>query len=101
MNYYRPENFSLRYCFWLFFFMFACDLSLEWLDESQPIFTQFRCRGGLAQTLLKMGIIGLAVSQPSWKNSYECSCCTGVAFTLAQALDKCHPLYSVHRFQLP
>ena len=37
-------------------------------------------------------------------HNYDCSGstgCTGVAFTLAQALTKCHPLHSVHRFHLP
>ena len=80
--------------------MFAGTLSIEWLDGFHT-----RSRGGLAQTLLKIGVIALAVWQPSWKKLFshncDCSCCTGVAFTLAQALIKCHPLHSVHRFQLP
>ena len=50
------------------FLMFAGALSLEWLDGPQPNF-HTRSRGELAQTLLKMGIIGLTVWQPSWKNT--------------------------------
>ena len=50
------------------FFMFASALSLVRLDGSQPNFDT-RWRGGLAPTLLKMGIVGLTVWQPSWKST--------------------------------
>ena len=57
----RKENFW-KVLLWAasgFFLMFASGLSLELLDGFNPISTQ----GGLAQTLLKMGIIGLTVWQ--------------------------------------
>ena len=66
------------------------------------VVTTSRWRGGLARTLLKMGVIGLiAIFEKLFSHNYDRSCCTGVAFTLAQEMTKCHPLYSVHRFQLP
>ena len=42
-----------------------------------------------------------AILEKLFSHNCDCSCCAGVAFTLAQALTKCHPLHSVHRFQLP
>ena len=84
-----------------FFFMFAGTLSLERLDRSQPNF-HTRWRGGLAQTLFKMGVIAWAVWQPSWKtlfsHNYDCSSstdCTGVAFTSAQPLT-IHSIQCIH-----
>ena len=92
-----PEGFVLR-CVWFFFFlfiylfflMFVGTLSLKRLDGSQPNF-HTRWMGGLARTLLKMGVIAWAVWQPSWKTlfsrNYDCSSsthCSGVAFTSAQ-----------------
>ena len=72
MSFYRPQKISGRYCFALrlFFLMFAAALSLEWLDGSQPNF-HTRWRGGLARTLLKMGVISLTVSQPSLRTSFQ------------------------------
>ena len=58
--------FALRLFFFFFFLMFASALSLERLDRSQP---NFHTRGGLAQTLLKMGVVGLTVWKPSWKKT--------------------------------
>ena len=58
--------------FFFFFFMFASTLSLQRLDRSQPNFYT-RWRGGLAQTLLKMGFVALTVWQPSWKNTVSYS----------------------------
>ena len=51
--------------FFCFFLMFAGALSLERLDESQPNF-HTRWRGGLAQTLFKMGVVALTAWLPSW-----------------------------------
>ena len=106
-----PEkNFSGRYCFalclffFVFCFMFAGALSLERLDGSQPNF-HTRWRGGLARTLLKMSFNRFnclaAILEKLFLHNCDCSCCTVVAFILAQALTKCHPLHSVHGFQLP
>ena len=46
--------------------MFAGTPSLEQLDGSQPNF-HTRWRGGLAQIVLKIGIVALTIWQPSWK----------------------------------
>ena len=45
-------------------FMFAGALSADQLDGAQPNF-HTRWRGGLVQTPLKMGVVGLTVWQPS------------------------------------
>ena len=52
----------------VFFLMFASALSLERLDGSQPNF-HTKWRGGLVRTVLKMGVVGLTVWQPTWKNT--------------------------------
>ena len=85
--------------FWPSCLFFAGNLSFERLDGSQPNI-HVTWRGGPAQTLLKMGVIGVTVWQPSWKNSFHKIVTVHVVLTLAQALTKCHPLHSVHTFQL-
>ena len=85
------------------FFMFAGTLSLVRLDGSHPNFHTMQ-RGGLAQTL-EYGCHRFnrftAILEKLFSHNCDCSWCTGVAFTLAQVLTKCHPLHPVHRFQLP
>ena len=82
-HFYLPEN---------IFLMFAAALSLEQLDRSQPNFYTW-WRGGLARTvLLKMGVVSLNVSQPSWKKHCfpapsglilaSSSCCFFLSFNL-------------------
>ena len=56
----RKVLFCAASVFCLFFLMFASALSLEQFDGSQPNFHN-RWMGGLAQTLLKMGVVTLTV----------------------------------------
>ena len=60
---YHQQIFSEGIVFGCVCFLMVVDaLSLEWLNGSQPNFNT-RWRGGIAQTLLKMGDVGLTVWQ--------------------------------------
>ena len=53
-----PEGIVFGCVYFFSLFYVVCALSLEWIDGSQPNF-HTRWRSGLAQTLRKMGVVGL------------------------------------------